>query len=183
MLRPVLLCALALSCSSLRAEVQVLPVQRQSGPVLVARVTEQIAAGDYEALLKGLTAHPGRYTRKLLVLDNIGGSVSEAMRMGRLLRETGFDAVIPPEALCQGSCVYLLAAGGQRTVRGHVALQRPFGGDGESLQPNRQRLRQSPQAYLRQMGVAPSLAADIQRVEPGRLRLLSRRDLRRYRLD
>ena len=32
MLRPVLLCALALSCSSLRAEVQVLPVQRQEAP-------------------------------------------------------------------------------------------------------------------------------------------------------
>lgn len=182
MLRPALLCALALSCSPLRADVEVIPVQYKRGPVLLARVTEQIAPGDYEALLKGITANPGRYVRKLLVLDNVGGSGGEAMRMGHLLRETGFDALVPADAVCQGSCLYLLAAGKRRSVHGHVALHRPYAPDGERLLPGRPRLRQSPQSYFRQMGVAPELAADIQRVEPGRIRLLSRQDLRRYRL-
>ena len=92
----------------------------------MARVTEQIAPGDYEALLKGIMAHPGKYARKLLILDNIGGSTAEAMRMGYVLRETGFDALVPASAVCQGSCIYLLAAGRQRTIRGYVGLHRPI---------------------------------------------------------
>src|SRR5690606_24177325 len=75
MLRPVLLCALALYACCTSAQVEVLPVEHASqGRILVARVTEQIAPGDYQALLKGITAHPGKYARKLLILDNIGGS-------------------------------------------------------------------------------------------------------------
>ena len=69
----------------------------------MARVTEQIAPGDYEALLKGIMAHPGKYARKLLILDNIGGSAAEAMRMGYLLRETGFDALVPASAVCRAA--------------------------------------------------------------------------------
>ena len=46
--------------------------------------------------------------------------------MGYLLRETGFDALVPASAVCQGSCIYLLAAGRQRTIRGYVGLHRPI---------------------------------------------------------
>lgn len=73
----------------------------------------------------GLRDHPGHYQQKLLLLDSIGGSVPEALRMGRLLRETGFVALVASNAVCQGSCVYLLAAGQSRTIRGAVGLHRP----------------------------------------------------------
>ena len=55
-------------------------------------------------------AHPGKFARKILLLDSIGGSAAEAMRMGRLLRETGFETLVPAKGVCQGSCIYLLAA-------------------------------------------------------------------------
>lgn len=183
MLRPALLSALALFAPGISAQVEVLPVEHENqGKVLVARVTEQIAPGDYQALIKGITAHPGKYARKLLILDNIGGSAAEAMRMGYLLRETGFDAVVPPAAVCQGSCIYLLAAGRQRTVRGYVGLQRPSLPSGESALAIGQSPRRTPQAYLRDMGADPALAQDMQRLEPWRLRPLSPSDLARYRL-
>ncbi len=87
MLRLATLCALALFACTAHAKVEVLPLEHEDqGLVLVARVTEQIAPGDYEALLKGIMAHPGKYARKLLILDNIGGSTAEAMRMGYLLQ-------------------------------------------------------------------------------------------------
>ena len=54
------------------------------GRVLAAKVSEEIAPGDYETLLKGIQANPGQFNRKILLLDTIGGSAPEAMRMGRL---------------------------------------------------------------------------------------------------
>src|SRR5690606_4049204 len=105
-----------------------------------------------------------------------------AMRMGYLLRETGFDALVPPSAVCQGSCIYLLAAGRQRTVRGYVGLHRPYLANGESALAIGQRPRRTPQAYLRDMGVDPALAHDMQQIQPWRVRRLSPSDLARYRL-
>ncbi|MCQ4327563.1 hypothetical protein CXK94_21045 [Stutzerimonas stutzeri] len=184
MLRFVICCALALHACLSQADVAVLEMQHAThGRMLVARVTEQIAPGDYEALLAGITAHPGRYARKLLILDNIGGSAAEAMRMGYLLRETGFEALVPRSAVCQGSCVYLLAAGRQRTVRGHVALHRPYLANGDSALSGGQQPRRTPQAYFRDMGMHPSLAKDMQRFEPWRMHLLTPRELARYRLQ
>lgn len=55
------------------------------------------------------------------------------MAMGRLLRESGFDALVPSSSVCQGTCVYLLAAGKRKTVRGYVGLHRPYYAHGDSL--------------------------------------------------
>jgi hypothetical protein len=184
MLRLLTLCALALFACTAHAKVEVLLLEHEGqGQVLVARVTEQIAPGDYEALLKGIMAHPGKHARKLLILDNIGGSAAEAMRMGYLLRETGFDALVPEAAVCQGSCIYLLAAGRQRTVRGYVGLHRPYVANGESAQSISQRPHRAPRIYFRDMGVNTRLADDMQLIEPWRMRVLTPKELARYRLQ
>lgn len=181
-LLPALLLALPLTTF---AKVEVKPVQHNRlGGILVAKVSEEIAPGDYEALLAGLRAHPGRFARKILLLDSIGGSVPEALRMGRLLRETGFDSLVPTNGVCQGSCVYLLAAGNARTVNGHVGLHRPYFNGGDSAQAAQAARGQgySASAYLRQMGVEQSLLADMQRIAPHQLRVLGPQELARYRL-
>ncbi|PKL99598.1 MAG: hypothetical protein CVV19_06860 [Gammaproteobacteria bacterium HGW-Gammaproteobacteria-9] len=169
MLRLLTLCALALFACTAHAKVEVLLLEHEGqGQVLVARVTEQIA--------------PGKHARKLLILDNIGGSAAEAMRMGYLLRETGFDVLLPEVAVCQGSCIYLLAAGRQRTVRGHVGLHRPYIANGESALSIGQRPHRAPRIYFRDMGVNTRLADDMQLIEPWRMRVLTQRELARYRL-
>ncbi|UVE18901.1 hypothetical protein NVV93_05795 [Pseudomonas sp. LS44] len=175
--------ALLISLSfAAQAKVDVTSVQNpRLGPVLAVKITEDIAPGDYEALLKGLRAHPGKFARKILLLDTIGGSVVEATRMGRLLREYGFDALVPDSGLCQGSCIYLLAAGKQRTVRGPVGLHRPYFPGGDSARDLS--TGGDPTRYLRDMGVAPSLAQDIQQIPPHKMRVLSAADLTRYRLN
>ena len=125
-LRSTLLCTALLASATVAAKVEVQAVQHKSaGPILAVNISEAIAPGDYEVLLKGLLANPGKFKKKLALLDNIGGSVAEAIRMGRLLRESGFDTLVPADAVCQGSCVYLLAAGRDKTVRGHVGIHRP----------------------------------------------------------
>lgn len=128
-LRTVLACLAVFCATPALARVEVHSLQHKSmGRVLTVRVSEEIAPGDYETLLKGLRNNPGTYSRKLLLLNSIGGSVPEAIRMGRLLRESGFDALVPSSSVCQGTCVYLLAAGKRKTVRGRrpaPSLLRP----------------------------------------------------------
>ncbi|MDX5372002.1 MAG: hypothetical protein LPK18_06160 [Pseudomonadaceae bacterium] len=182
-LRTLLLSTLALVASPALAKVEVESgEQKPLGRVLVAKVSEEIAPGDYEALLKGLRAHPGQFARKILLLDSIGGSAAEAIRMGRLLRETGFDTLVPSDGVCQGSCVYLLAAGRKRTVRGHVAIHRPHFPAGESARARLAGMPYDTAGYLREMGVSPALASDMQAIEPQRMKLLTAQELARYRL-
>ena len=175
---------LGLLCSAAAfARVEVKPVQNNSlGATLAVRITEDIATGDYEQLMQGLKRNPGKFARKIALLDCIGGNQDEAIKIGRLLRETGFDTWVPSHGICQGTCVYVLAAGHTRRVRGYVGLHRPYFPGGDSWQDDRAS-RYSPAAYLREMNVAQSLLDDMGAVAPGQLRVLSAQDLARYRLD
>lgn len=181
LLRLAALCTAALVSLGAQAAVK---VEAQKG-LLATKISEEIVPGDYERLLQGLRAHPGKHERKIALLDSIGGSAPEAIRMGRLLRETGFEVIVPRNGLCQGSCIYLLAAGTKRTVNGHVALRRPPfpAGDSALAQASQGSQHFSPASYLRDMGVNIRLAEDIYRVAPGRLQLLGKDDLARYRLN
>ena len=180
-----LLCLAALCPAASQARVEVEAAQQQSlGPVLAARISEDIAPGDYEALLKGLRANPGKFARKVMLLNNIGGSAPEAMRIGRLLRETGFDVLVPSDGVCQGSCIYLLAAGHKKTVSGHVGLHRPYfpSGDSAQAQAAHQGQRYDPAAYFREMNIPTRLADEMQRIAPHRMRVLSAQELAGYGL-
>ncbi|NQD96268.1 hypothetical protein HP532_26775 [Pseudomonas sp. CrR25] len=180
-----LLCVAALCSATTLAKVEIEAAQHKTlGPLLLAKVSEDIAPGDYETLLDGLRANPGKFARKIVLLDNIGGSAPEAMRIGRLLRETGFDALVPARGVCQGSCIYLLAAGHKKTVRGHVGLHRPPfpSGDSAQAQAAHQGQRYSPAAYLREMNIPTRLAEEMQRIEPHRMRVLSAEELASYGL-
>ena len=186
LLHAALLCASALFAVAAQAKVEVEAARQQSlGSVLAAKISEDIAPGDYEALLAGIKANPGQFNRKIVLLDNIGGSASEAIRMGRLLRETGFDALVPSTGVCQGSCIYLLAAGHKKTVSGSVGLHRPYfpSGDSAMAQATHRGVRYSPAAYFREMHVPSRLAEEMQRIAPHSMRLLSAQELARYKLN
>ncbi|WP_271411980.1 hypothetical protein [Pseudomonas sp. Q1-7] len=176
---------LAILCSAAAsAKVEIQPVQHgKAGRILAVQISEDIAPGDYEALMRGLLANPGKFDRKLALLDSIGGSVTEAIRLGRLLRETGFDVMVPTDGVCQGSCVYLLAAGRRKTVRGYVGLHRPYFPHGDSALAAGTGSAYSPAAYLREMNIPLSLLNDMNGIEPTHMRVLTRDELARYRLN
>lgn len=180
-----LLCASTLHAPATLAQVEVKATQHSNiGSLLAVKISEEIAPGDYEALLSGIKANPGTYARKIALLDSIGGSAPEAIRIGRLLRETGFDTLVPSSGVCQGSCIYLLAAGLKKTVKGHVGLHRPHFPSGESARAQRlhKAQRYDPAAYFREMKVPPRLAQDMQRIEPHRMRVLTEKELKGYGL-
>lgn len=185
-MRTTLLCASLLCPALASAKVEVLPVQHKTaGRILAVNVSEDIAPGDYETLLKGIRSNPGQYAKKIALLDSIGGSVAEAMKMGRLLREAGFDTLVPSSAVCEGTCVYLLAAGHGKTVRGYVGLHRPYFPGGDSAQANLAAggASASPTAYFQEMNIPLSLVDDMHLIEPSKMRVLSPQELARYRLN
>ncbi|MFZ6050282.1 hypothetical protein ACFW0H_29695 [Pseudomonas sp. CR3202] len=183
-IRAAAFCLAALCSANTWAKVEVQPVQHsKAGRILAVQISEDIAPGDYEALMKGLRANPGQYARKLALLDSIGGSVAEALRMGRLLRETGFDVMVPSEGVCQGSCVYLLAAGRNKTVRGYVGIHRPYFAHGDSALADSGAIRYNPTAYLKEMNIPLSLLDDMNSTDPTHMRVLTRDELARYRLN
>lgn len=183
--RAAVFCLAALSSAATFAKVEVQPVQHNKvGRILAVEISGDIAPGDYEALMKGIRDNPGTFARKLVLLDNIGGSVTEAIRMGRLLRETGFDTMVPTDGVCQGSCVYLLAAGRNRSVRGYVGLHRPYFPNGDSaLADSSVGPRYSPAAYLKEMNVPLGLLDEMNGIEPTSMRVLTRDELARYGLN
>lgn len=184
-IRNAFLSTLLLSAQPVVAKVEIEAVQHKSiGPMLVAKVSEDIAPGDYEVLMKGIMANPGTFAQKVVMLDSIGGSVPEAIRMGRLLRETDFDTLVPSTGVCQGTCVYLLAAGRKKTVRGHVGIHRPYYPNGDSAQGEARYngVRYNAAAYLREMNVPTTLIDEMNRIDPRQMRVLSPADLARLRL-
>lgn len=176
-----LLCSAAAS-----AKVEVQSVQHKTaGQILAVSVTDDIAPGDYEVLLKGITGNPGKYAQKIVLLDSIGGSVAEAIRMGRLLHEAGFDTIVPANSICQGTCVYLLAAGHAKKVRGHVGIHKPYFPNGDSARADQAAngAGYSSQLYFQQMNIAASLIGDMHAIAPSKMRVLTPQELASYRLN
>jgi hypothetical protein len=184
---PVTLLLIALFCSAtVSAKVEVQSVQHKTaGQILAVSISDDIAPGDYEVLLKGITGNPGQYAQKIFLLDSIGGSVAEAMKMGRLLREAGFDAIVPASSICQGTCVYLLAAGNAKKIRGHVGIHRPYFPSGDSALADQagNGTGYSSELYFKQMNIAASLIDDMQAIAPSKMRVLTPKELASYRLN
>jgi ATP-dependent protease ClpP protease subunit len=55
-----------------------------------------------------------------IVLGSLGGSVSAAMRIGRLIRNTGCRTVVGSGATCASACVLVFAAGLSRVVGARI---------------------------------------------------------------
>lgn len=51
-----------------------------------------------------------------IALHSPGGVVQEALRMGRLVREAGYDTLLTADAACASACPLILFAGVERTV-------------------------------------------------------------------
>jgi len=97
---------------------------------------------------------------KTIVLHSPGGSVQDALAMGRLIRERKFATEVEAGAYCASSCPLVFAGGGERKAGERAAIgvhqvfaassNGPTGGDGMA---SAQRVSAECQRYLRDMGV------------------------------
>jgi hypothetical protein len=96
---------------------------------------------------------------KTIVLHSPGGSVQDALAMGRLIRERKFATEVEDGAYCASSCPLVFAGGAERKAGDHAAIgvhqvfsaaNGPISGDGMA---SAQRVSAECQRYLRDMGV------------------------------
>ena len=100
-------------------------------------------------------AKRGSYV-KTIVLHSPGGSVTDALAMGRLIRKHGFATEV--EATCASSCPLVFAGGTERRAgdKAAIGVHQVFGvsASGASLgMDSGQRVSAECQKYLREMGV------------------------------
>lgn len=96
---------------------------------------------------------------KTIVLHSPGGSVQDALAMGRLIRERKFATEVEAGAYCASSCPLVFAGGHERRAGERAAIgvhqvfaasNGPVNGDGMA---SAQRVSAECQRYLRDMGV------------------------------
>lgn len=133
----------------------------------------------------------GEYV-KIVSLNSPGGSVSDAMAMGKLLRENKITTEVVDGALCASSCPLILAGGEQRLVGETAAVgvhQFYAMSGGSGAPPGAARAMSEAQAttarisrYLAELDVDPALWLHAMDTPPQSLYYLSADELTKYRL-
>ncbi len=122
-------------------------------------------------------------------INSLGGSVSAAMAVGRMLRRE--NAWIMVNGVCFSACVLILAGAVDRHIgkSGQVGIHRPYFGTtpdkplrADEIKDAYLRMLQEMRAYLREMNVPQRLADDMLAVEPENNHILTEAELKSYRL-
>lgn len=130
-----------------------------------------------------------RYFTNFVTLDSNGGSVSESLKMGRILRSNELHTFVQKDGGCYSSCVFIFISGVTRWVRPRqLAIHRPHF---ENLDPNmpfaevKKRLSRSNEEivnFLVEMEVSTKLYDQMMMVDPTALRYLDLSDLDELRI-
>jgi hypothetical protein len=94
---------------------------------------------------------------KTVVLNSPGGSVQDALSMGRLIRDKGFNTEVESGAYCASSCPLIFAGGVQRLAGKSAAIgvHQVFslGSSSEDSMASTQQISAVCQKHLRDLGV------------------------------
>jgi len=120
--------------------------------------TGMIYVGAFKAF-KAEVEKRGGYV-KTVVLNSTGGSVQDAIAMGRLIREKKFATAVENGGYCASSCPLVFAGGAERRAgdKAVVGVHQAFspgdpGFDGARGMAEAQRISAECQKYLAEMGV------------------------------
>jgi hypothetical protein len=131
-----------------------------------------------------------------VVLDSPGGSISAAMKIGRLLGRETMGATIalkrpPDEGLCASACVLIYAGATHRSFNEYfskLGIHRPYlevpplETSTDRIQEVYRQTLQDVRAYMREMNVSERLAEAMFRIEPEKVRFLTEKAAEDYGL-
>ena len=144
-----------------------------------------IEAGDAERITKQLAELSP--APEEIYLNSPGGSVRDALELGRYLRREGFDTALRDGDICYSACPYLLAAGEARTVpdSASVGVHQHYFGESTILPAfvaveDIQRGQGEVMRYLDDMGVDPLEMQHALVTPPDEIYVLLPEELRRY---
>ncbi|WP_411975467.1 hypothetical protein [Sulfitobacter faviae] len=144
-----------------------------------------IEAGDAERIVKQLselTPAPEE-----IYLNSPGGSVRDALELGRYLRREELNTALREGDICYSACPYLLAAGAARTVpeSASVGVHQHYFGESTILPAfvaveDIQRGQGEVMRYLDDMGIDPMVMQHALVTPPDEIYVLLPEELRRY---
>lgn len=125
-----------------------------------------------------------------VALNSPGGSVEDALVIGRLIRENGYDTAVGDGALCGSSCPLVLAGGVERIVSDNAAVgvhQIYAGAGGDQIgsaqaMSDAQSVTARIARYLEEMGIDPLVWINAMETPPDRLYFLTMDELEQARL-
>jgi ATP-dependent protease ClpP protease subunit len=124
----------------------------------------------------------------LLNINSRGGSVTEAMVIGRLVRKEGIGVNVDPSDVCASACVLILAGAMMRTFIDNVGIHRPYFEvpaqqiSSEAGKASYGAMLQDIRSYFREMNVAENLADAMLRIPPEDVHYLTEREAKAYGL-
>lgn len=170
---------------------QPLSVKLGSGGVLA--VTGTIDVGSAERFRTEVEGY--REYIKTVALDSPGGSVNDALEMGKLIRESGFTTSVADGALCASSCPLIFAGGTTRlaTAKSAIGVHQIYAVVEAASLPvglqaagaamsDAQKTTATITRYLTESGVDPALWLHALETPPNRLYYLDAAELTKYKL-
>lgn len=154
------------------------------GSAFAARLTGDITAEDYWAL-RDRVGQAGQARVRQMQLNSTGGDLEAALAIGRLMREMSFDSLVLPRGACHSACVFVLAAGVDKVVKGEVGIHRPYFPQiaAAEVAPALRAVKAEAEAYLDEMNIPTRLVEDMFSVDPAAMRILTEAELGAYRLN
>lgn len=149
------------------------------------RLEGTIREGDGQRIATQITRSTPR--PETLILQSPGGSVRDALELGRHLRESGIATTLLAGEFCYSACPYLLAGGAKRVIDADASVgvhQHYFGEN--SLLPafvaveDIQRGQAEVMVYLEEMGIDPLVMQHALSTPPNEIYVLLPEDLQRY---
>lgn len=146
----------------------------------------EIAGGDAPRILKQIEELREVPTRA--ILNSPGGSVHDALELGRALRLAGMATEMREGDICYSACPYLLAAGVTRTVpeAAFVGVHQHYFGENTLLPAfvaveDIQRGQAEVMRYLNQMGIDPLVMQHALGTPPDEIYVLLPEELVEYK--
>lgn len=153
---------------------------------LLIGLNGSIVKGDAEKFEQLLKTSSTTISTELFVSSR-GGDVAEAMKIGAILRDKNISVTVPPSGKCYSSCVFVLAAGNLKTVDGEVGIHRPYivdvNASSSAIANEYPKILKAVKDFLEENGVTPSLADDMFSISPENIKILTKNEISRYRLD
>jgi hypothetical protein len=123
----------------------------------------------------------------VIYLNSPGGSVTDALAIGRTIRDFGADTAMSDADVCLSACPYILAAGTTRIIPegAWVGVHQHFFGENIALPAflaveDIQRGQGDVMAYLDEMGIDPLVMQHALVTPPDEIYILTQDQLQRY---
>jgi ATP-dependent protease ClpP protease subunit len=126
----------------------------------------------------------------MVVIDSPGGDVASALAIGRIIRDRSFLTDVAQGSSCASACIFVLAAGVDRSAYGKIGLHRPHFNDAffSDLSPAEAREKYSQleikiHDYLHEMGMPDRLYAAMMQVPSDDIKWLSPAQIHEFGLN